>query len=187
MSRELPAAGALVAYWEDNALALGVVAGEERGRLRIVTGRARIERVTAARIVVVVERGGPVPSDNVDALAAAGRRAVDAASRIATRANDVDVPLLWQVVLEDAPKDVSRPVETAEALADLALGRGDGESAAAVVRALHADGLHFTRRPDGFEPRSAPEVDDLTRERYFVFALELFPQLIGVFEKKMLP
>jgi len=31
------------------------------------------------------------------------------------------------------------------------------------------------------------KLDDLTRERYFVFALELFPQLIGVFEKKMLP
>jgi exoribonuclease-2 len=165
MSRELPAPGAIVAYWEDNALALGVVVGEERGRLRIVTHRARIERLTPARVVVVVERTGVVPTENVDALAAAGRRAVDAASRVAARAQDVDVPLLWQVVLDGVPEGAERPVESAEALAELVLGRGDGESAAAVVRALHVDGLHFQRRPEGFEPRSAQEVEDLTRER----------------------
>jgi len=164
MSRELPRPGALVAYWEDNGLALAVVAGEDQGRLRIVTARSRIERVTAGRVVATVERAGEAPGEGVESLRAAGRRVSETDRHVTARASEVDVPLLWQIVLEDARGETDRSYGPDD-LAELALGRRDGPEVAAVLRALHADGLHFTRRAERFEPRAAAEVEDLRHSR----------------------
>ncbi len=164
MSRESPQPGALVAYWEDNGLALAVVAGQEQGRLRIVTARGRVERVTVGRVVVTLERVGEAPGEGVEALRAVGRRVADTDRRVASRASEVDVPLLWQIALEDARGETDRTYGPDD-LAELAFGRRDGEGVAAVLRALHGDALHFTRRAERFEARPPAEVEELRRNR----------------------
>lgn len=154
-------AGSVVAWWKGTQIALGVVAGEEKQRVRLVLSRGREARVPAARLVCEVEGPGPVPSADPAQRKSAGERADAAASRIRALAARVEVPLVWEIVSEERPQEVSTVAE----LAELALDASTGEIRAAVIVALVEDGVHFSRRGDDWLPRSEAAVCDLIAER----------------------
>jgi exoribonuclease-2 len=154
----VPAAGWLVAWWDGADLALGVVAGEEKQRVRLVLEGGHEERIAPARIAFEVEAGSP-PGATPEARRAAGRRLTEAESRIGGFAAAVDVASLWDLAVE---ADETQDDRT---LADLALGSATGERRAAVVRALLGDGLHFVRKGSGWEPRSRAAVEEIKVQR----------------------
>jgi len=154
-------AGAVVAWWKGNEIALGVVAGEEKQRVRLVLSRGREARVPASRLVCEVEGPGPIPGADLEQRKSAGERADAAAGRMRAMADRVDVPLVWEIVTEERPPGALPAAE----LAELALEAPTGEAQAAVIAALVEDGLHFARRGDGWLPRSGDAVSDLLAER----------------------
>jgi len=153
--------GQLVAWWQDGGLALGVVAAEEKQRLRIVLERGREQRLAPARVVAVVEPGGAVPGGTPEARAAAGERAAAALLRVRELADAIDVPVLWEIIDEGAGGGELAVSE----LAELALEVDGGDAHAATLWALAQDGLHFQRRGDRWSPRAAEDVERLLRQR----------------------
>jgi exoribonuclease-2 len=163
--------GQLVAWWQDGGLALGVVAAEEKRRLRVVTEGAREQRIAPARVVEVVEPTGDVPGTTPDALAAAGERVAAAAERVGKLAGRIELPVLWEVMVEEEDEAAGRRELSVTELVGLALGPGelaaadDGVPRAAVLRALAEDGLRFQRRGDCWVPRGREEVERLVVQR----------------------
>jgi exoribonuclease II len=155
----VPAAGWLVAWWDGADLALGVVLGEEKQRVRLIVPGGREERVAPARIAIEIE-SGPVPGATPEARRDAARRLVEAAARIDDLAAKVEVDSLWDLTAEtgEAQDDGS--------LADLALGAASGAHRTALVRALLAEGVRFVRKgSSGWEPRSRAAVDEIEVQR----------------------
>jgi len=153
-------AGALVAWWDASVLRLAVVAGEDKQRIRLVLERGKEERVTAARIAFEVSAPAAVPGRDLESRRSAGERVAAAEGRLREAAAELDVATLWEIVADEG--DASIP---AEQLAELGLGAAGGENCAIVALALLADGLHFVRRGDGFEPRSAEQIAALRQDR----------------------
>ncbi len=158
MTPRLPP-GAVVAWWDSDGLSLGVVAGEEKQRLRLVVEGGREERVAPGRVANVVEPSGPAPGPTLEERRQAGARAGAAASRIGRRAAEVDVGALWEIV------SATGEAASDGVLAELALGEATGESRAAVARALLLDGVRFVRRGEVWEPRSPEAVDEILEQR----------------------
>jgi len=153
-----------VAWWDGNALALGVVAGEEKNRLRLVLGRGREVRVSPARIACEVEGPGAIPGKDLEQRRLAGARVEQVAERLAALACGIDVPLVWEIVVDDRVGEVL----SADELAELALESVSGESRAALIRALLEDGVHFVRKGEGWQPRPRTAVEELQAERRVV-------------------
>ncbi len=158
----VPPAGALVAVWEGGELVVGVVAAEEKRRVRLIVRGGRELRVAPNRLAFVIEPSGAPPGSTQDAQREAGQRAEQADARIRALADAVDVAVLWAVVVEDDAG--SRTLTTTE-LAELALDSRAGQARVAVVRALRAEGVHFARRGEQWEARDEKQVADLLRER----------------------
>ncbi|MBZ5639368.1 MAG: ribonuclease R [Acidobacteriia bacterium] len=154
----MPAAGSLVAWWDGAGLALGVVAAEEKQRVRLVVAGGHEERVAPARVAFDLD-AGPAPGATPEGRRAAVRRLAEAEVRIAGLAAGVDVASLWELALEAGGTQDDRT------LADLALGSATGERRAAVVRALLGDGLRFVRKGSGWEPRSRVSVEEIGLQR----------------------
>jgi len=144
--------GALVAWWDGERLRLGVLASEEKQRSRIVVEGGREERIPAGRFAYVVEPNGARPGPTFEGRVAAGQRVVEAAARLAKRAEGVDVLSLWEIALSSA-----EPLEEAS-LAELALGDRSEEARAALAIAFVRDGVRFSRRAGRWEPRKRDEV-----------------------------
>jgi len=158
--------GSLVTVWEGGELMLGVVAGEEKRRVRLILEGGREIRVQPARIGWEVEDGGPVPGTTVEARRQAGRRVEHIERDVAGRTQSIDVPVLWEIAYEEAANSArGRTDFDTEELADLALDDRSGAAMAALVRALRADGLHFTRKGERWEPRRPEQVAELRLER----------------------
>ena len=160
-----PPAGSIVTVWEGGELTLGVVAGEEKRRVRLILEGGREIRVALARIGWEVEPAGPVPGDTAEARREAGRRVERAERGVAELAAAIDVPVLWEIAAEEARGARGHSeFETVE-LADLALDDRSGTAMTALARAVRADGLHFTRKGDCWEPRDPEQVAQLRLER----------------------
>ncbi|HXV77393.1 MAG TPA: hypothetical protein VD788_13835, partial [Candidatus Polarisedimenticolaceae bacterium] len=167
----IPFPGALVAVWEAGELTLGVVAGEEKRRLRLVLEGGREIRVQPARIAWEVEAPGKVPGAAPEERREAGERVERAERRLRGVADSIDVELVWQILAE-AGAPPADGFETGD-LAELALDSRSGESMAATVRALRRDGLRFTRKGERWLARAAEQVADLERERERIAEREL--------------
>ena len=70
----IPPPGTVVAWWEHDAIAFGVVVTEEKQRVVLVTADGREERVAPARVVASLA-SGPAPGRTPE-----GRREAAAAS-----------------------------------------------------------------------------------------------------------
>jgi hypothetical protein len=142
--------GSAVAFWRDGEVAFGIVAAEDGRRVRVVLRTGRTERIQAGRIIVEVAAPASIPNRGVASEREAGERADAIAVRVRERAASVEVSVLWEIVCEGGAEAGPYPVPE---LAELALGSASGDDRAAVVLALIANGLHFVRRGDDWEPR----------------------------------
>jgi exoribonuclease-2 len=152
-------AGAVVAFWEGGGLQFAVSGGEEKQRIRLVLPGGREERVAAARIALVVESSGQAPGKDPEGCRMAGRRAGAVAERVSSLAARVEVPVIWDLVV-DEPEAASLG-----SLSVLALGEDTGEARAGVTLAFVRDALHFVRRGETWEPRPREIVTDLCSQR----------------------
>jgi exoribonuclease-2 len=156
-----PADGDLVAWWDGTDLACAVVGGEEKRRLRLVAADRRQVRVQPGRVAFVLRRGGSVPGKDAESVAEAVERAAAADREIRELAGRADVPLVWELALEEGGADL-------DTLAELAFESGAasaGVARAALVRAFLDDHVHFTRKGDDWPPRSPGEVERLRQQR----------------------
>jgi exoribonuclease-2 len=156
--------GAIVAWWDGDVLAFGLVVAEEKGRVRLVRSRGKDERVKPTRIAAVVGAGVHVPGADPTEHARAAAFVAEVEQRLRAEAEAVEVALLWEIVREgsEAPSGGSFPIEE---IAELALESASGEAVAVVTLALLADGLHFVRKGDGWTPREPTAVAALRTER----------------------
>lgn len=158
-------AGAVVAWWSGTTLGFGVVAGEDKQRVRLVVKGGNEERVTHQRIAFEVAPPGPVPDRGLDERRLAGERTAAVGRRARERAREIDVATLWEIAREVPPGGGEAAPLTSGALAELALGSAGGEERAATCIALLEDGLHFVRRIEGWLPRPASAVEELRAQK----------------------
>jgi exoribonuclease-2 len=170
-----PVPGSIVTVWEGGELALAVVAGEEKRRLKLIVAGGREIRVQPSRVGWVVEERGPVPGSTVEQRREAGRRVEQLELEVATLIEQTDVSVLWEIVVESVEgaegASTSGGFFTAE-LAELALDDRSGTSMTAVARALREDGIHFARKGDDWVARSREQVEELEQQRQRVLARE---------------
>jgi exoribonuclease-2 len=154
----VPAPGSVVAWWEHDAFAFGVVASEEKQRLVLIAADGREARIAPTRLVATLAPG-PVPARTPEGRREAAVRATDMAASIASGAAAVDVPTLWDLArAEDGVLDEST-------LAELALARTDPTACLSTVLALQEDSVRFVRKGPGWQPRSEEAVGELLAER----------------------
>ena len=154
----VPAPGTVVAWWEHDAIAFGVVVTEEKQRVVLVTADGREERVAPARVVASLS-SGPVPARTPEGRREAASAASAMASAVAERSDKIDVATLWELT-----KDEGGAVGE-EALADLALASGDPKARLATALALAKDGVRFVRKPTGWQPRAEDAVREIIASR----------------------
>ncbi len=155
MSGVAARAGAIVAFWDAGELTLGRVLSDAPEKLSIVNERGQERRVAPTRIV------GEVVGPSGVARAGDDAALCETARRVREVATTIDVAALWEILSELGPTEI-HPVR---GLADLAVGRSDGEAQTALILALQSDGLRFVRRPEGWLSRSPEQVSDLIAER----------------------
>jgi len=153
-----PAPGAVVAWWQHDAIAFGVVVAEEKQRIVLVTADGREERVAAARLVATLAYGA-TPARTPEGRREASARAAAAGEAVAARARSVDVPTLWDLTQGQSG------VLGEDALAELALGAADAADRLAILIALSEEGVRFVRKGTGWQARSAEAVQELVVER----------------------
>ena len=154
-----PEAGAVVCWWDDDALRCGVVVGEEKQRVTVVASDGKESRLTPGRIVAVLERGEVLGRDP-EARRRSGERAREAEERLSARVGDVDVPTLWELVARDDER-----AHTEAELAGIAFERPGERERAAIVVALRNEGVHFARKTNGWVARSAEHVEGILSGR----------------------
>ena len=156
-----PRPGAIVAWWNGGELAFGLVASEEKERLRLIRARGRDERVMPTRVAAVIVPTGPVPGHDPETRGRAAERVAVLEGELRERAQAIDVETLWQIALEAGGAEGL----AAEELAAIALEAPPGEAAALILLALSLDGVHFVRRAERWLPRPADAVRALKAER----------------------
>lgn len=157
MTRTSTRPGAVVAWWRGSALAFAVHAGEEKQRISLVGPGGREDRVPEARLAFEVEPPGRVPAKSLPDRKAAGERAARAEDAARRAAEGIDVAVVWELL-----RDAGLVPE--EAIAELAVGSGDGPAKAATVVALLDDGIRFVRKADGWEPRAPEAVEEIVEQ-----------------------
>ena len=157
----IPPPGTVVAWWEHDAIAFGVVLMEDKQRIVLVTADGREERVAATRVVASLA-AGPAPGRTPEGRREAAAAASAMAEVVADRSAAVDVTTLW-----DLTKDVTAAIGE-ETLAGLALSSGDAPACLATALALAKDGVRFVRKPSGWQPRSEEAVLQIVTEREHV-------------------
>jgi exoribonuclease-2 len=153
------APGAVVLWWEDDALRCGVVVAEEKQRATVLAADGRETRLPLSRLVASVERV-EAPGKDAGSRAAAARAAGDAALRLEALSRKVDVPTLWELCAKDGAVPLSEA-----ALAAIAFPRPGEIERAAIVLALKRDGLHFARKTAGWLARSEEHVREIVAGR----------------------
>ncbi len=143
--------GDILDVWEGGDIVSGVVLGEEKGRLRVVTEHGGEIRILASRIALRAGRGAP--ADPGRGAEAAARHA--AAARL--KADQVDVASLWEILVDAGGR------HGVGELASLALGGVAAENASAVFRRLSAEKIHFERKGDLWQARDREAVAESFR------------------------
>jgi exoribonuclease-2 len=154
----VPAPGTVVAWWEHDAIAFGVVVMEDKQRVVLVTADGREERVAASRIMAALAPG-PVPGRTPEGRITAAAAATTMARQVADRSATVDVATLW-----DLTKGENAAIGEAT-LADLALASADPPDCLATALALAKDGVRFIRKASGWQPRGDEAVSEILVER----------------------
>jgi exoribonuclease-2 len=154
----VPAPGTVVAWWEHDAIAFGVVVMEDKQRVVLVTADGREERVAASRVMASLS-AGPPPSRTAEGRREAAAAATTMATEVAKRSRSVDVATLW-----DLTKGKSAAIGEAT-LAELALASGDAPACLATALALARDGVRFVRKASGWQPRGEEAVAEIIVER----------------------
>jgi exoribonuclease-2 len=157
--------GAVVAFWDGNRLAFGVVGGEEKERIRLVLPRGQELKVKGSRILLEVQPPAGVPGKGLEERRAAGERVTSIAERLGDQARTVDIALLWEIVAGEVEAEDGPLAVELKQLCQLALDDDGGEAQAALVTALLDDGLHFVRRGSTWEARALQAVVELRLER----------------------
>jgi len=162
-----PPPGSVVAWWEDDGVAFGVVVGEEKQRLAVITAHGKDDRIAPSRLAAIIARG-IAPERTHKGRGEAAARAAEHEAAVRRQLGEVDVPTLWELV-----HDRQEP-PTEAALAELALGRSDEAACLATQLALAADGVRFARKAAGWQPREAVAVAEILagRERVARRAIE---------------
>jgi len=151
---EFPVVGAVVAWWEGNALTFGTITALDKQRVRLALAGGGEERILPARLAFELARTA-APIDRVEG----SRRARERESAVGSLAARVDTALLWELAHEKpGPADLGE-------LAELALGAAGASERAALCVAFARDGLHFKRSGADWEPREASQVASLTQQR----------------------
>jgi exoribonuclease-2 len=153
-----PSPGSVVAWWEHDAVAFGVVASEEKQRLVLIDAGGREARIPPTRLVATLATG-PVPARTPEGRREAADRATDMAASIASSAAAVDVPTLWDLVR------AAEGVLDEATLAELALARTDPPACLSTMIALQEDSVRFVRKGPGWQARSEQAVGELLAER----------------------
>jgi exoribonuclease-2 len=154
----IPPPGTVVAWWEHDAIAFGVVVTEEKQRVVLVTADGREERVAPARVVASLA-SGPAPGRTPEGRREAAATASAMAEVVADRSAAVDVATLWDLTKGDAATIGE------ETLASLALASGDAPACLATALALARDGVRFVRKASGWQPRGEEAVAEIVTER----------------------
>jgi exoribonuclease-2 len=154
----IPPPGTVVAWWEHDAIAFGVVVTEEKQRVVLVTADGREERVAPARVVASLA-SGPAPGRTPEGRREAAAAASAMADVVADRSAAVDVATLW-----DLTKGEAATIDE-EALAALALASDDPPARLATALALAKDGVRFVRKASGWQPRGEEAVAEIVTER----------------------
>lgn len=152
-----PAAGSVVAWWDGDSVAFGVVLGEEKQRLLVVTSHGRDERITPSRVAAMLAMG-VAPAKTPEARREAALRAARVEASLRKQVDAVDVPTLWELA-------GGSDVMSETALAELALGARDESSRLATALALAKDGVRFARKTAGWQPREPIAVAEILTGR----------------------
>ena len=153
-----PAAGSVVAWWEHDAIAFGVVVMEDKQRIVLVTSDGREERVAPARVIASLA-SGPAPARTPEGRQQAAAAARAMATTVGDRAASVDVGTLWELTKGESA------VMGEAALAELALAASDPPACLATAVALAKDGVRFVRKASGWQPRAEEAVAEIFTER----------------------
>ena len=81
----VPSPGSVVAWWEHDAVAFGVVASEEKQRLVLIAADGHEARIPPTRLVATLAPG-PAPARTPEGRREAAVRATDMAASIASGA-----------------------------------------------------------------------------------------------------
>ncbi len=154
----VPPPGTVVAWWEHDAIAFGVVVTEDKQRVVLVTADGREERVAATRVVASLA-AGPAPGRTPEGRREAAAAASAMAEAVAGRSAAVDVATLWDLTKGEAAAIAE------ETLAGLALSSGDAPARLATALALARDGVRFVRKASGWQPRGEEAVAEIVTER----------------------
>ncbi|MBW2730930.1 MAG: RNB domain-containing ribonuclease [Deltaproteobacteria bacterium] len=84
-----------------------------------------------------------------------------AKARIETLSEEIDLPLLWETLLDE--EDLA--TKSAKALAESYFGEVSSYHASAIFHVALEDRLHFRRRGKELAPRNAEELDELRKQR----------------------
>lgn len=154
----VPPLGSVVALWEHDAIAFGVIVAEEKQRVVLVTADGREERVSPSRLVSALSSGA-IPARTPEGRREAASRATSMAASVLRRSESVDVATLWELT-----KDEGVALDEA-ALAQLALAEDDAPACLATQMALSRDGVRFVRKTSGWQPRDEGAVREILTER----------------------
>jgi hypothetical protein len=162
MARTVP--GSLVDFYAEGEIVCGLVLSEEKGRLRVVTGRGREERIAPGRVLASYEGDprlalAPAASRGAARIDQAARLAADHARAAGERRKEIDLEIVWDL-LADAGQE-----KRLDEIAELALGEGGRVAAAATLRALLEEKVHFVRKGDLWEPRGREAVAEILKQR----------------------
>ncbi len=142
--------GDLVEIWEGGSLVTAVLLGHEKGRWRVVSEEGRQMRIAASRIAHLAGRATPHPESGARAAAEHSREAH-------RRAQEVDIPALWEILVDAGGR------HTPASLATLALGDESAASTSAVIRRLSLERSFFERKGDDWVARSREAVGQTLR------------------------
>lgn len=147
-----PHIGGLVQYDDDGVVLLGVITGTKRDKFSVLNIRGREVELPRTRLYRL-----PSGTAAVGATLAAKSEALKAISeRIEREATELNVEELWSFVHEDC-----RSYSVSE-LCQSYFGADTTEKHAGLRNALIREKIHFKRDKEGFEPRSAQVVGELT-------------------------
>ncbi len=132
-----------IAYRHNQELKVGKVIRDQKGKLLVADPNGRTESLKAAAVIARFS-GSSDPDE--------GR---ELALRIKREAQDVEVALLWEIMVDGTGEF------DGEQAAEEYFGAASAVQIAAATKALLEDQLHFRRKGAAFLARTRAEVDDL--------------------------
>ncbi|MBT3221289.1 MAG: RNB domain-containing ribonuclease, partial [Proteobacteria bacterium] len=136
--------GTVVEYLKGDQLVLRMVKSQDGKKLSLTDSRGRSTTLAENKVLFTHS------ADSTEKLA----------GELATLADEVDVALLWETVIDDGGAAM-----LASELAQVYFEEDSVASCSAVFRAALADRLYFRHRRKRFAPRSPTEVDQLRAQR----------------------